>query len=333
MKRRNVILQSTVTIASALCVGACAGLSNLHVSSSDTNDTKSGVAVQAMAKQSWIIVTPDKTQLRAERFGTPQQPAVILISGAGAPGAFWPDHFCQSIASLGYQVVRFDHRDTGASTHMDEQYPISTLVDDVHAVIEDLGVSETHLVGHSMGGYIVAMMLSGDLRTHIATGTAISAGPTSDLNRYAELEMSTVSDETWGALIGNEPQGQFEIDLQGWLSTWQFLNGDRDFDPNLAEAYTRELYTGDARNAQVAVNHVHAMTTVPSNLPERLASISAPFLVVHGSKDMLVPIDNGRALSRLANNSTFHALDGAGHMFFLDETWDEIGEVLVAHME
>lgn len=281
----------------------------------------------------WTVETADNISLDAERFGSPGQPAVLLISGAGAPGAFWPDRFCASIARSGFQVVRFDHRDTGASTHLDEVYPIIALIDDVNAMIDALGADETHLVGHSMGGYIVAMILSDAPRSSIKSGVAISAGPASDADRYVELGMSTVTEDAWAALLDNEPSGHFENDLQGWLSSWRFLNGDRDFDPDLAEAYTRELYTGDPRNAQVAVNHIHAMTTVPSDLPERLATIDAPFLVIHGSRDVLVPPDNGLALSRLTSGAVYYELKGAGHMFFLSDTWDEIGAVLHKHVK
>ncbi len=284
--------------------------------------------MDAVAEESWMLETAPGVALRVERFGAPGDPVVILISGAGAPAAFWPTAVCRDLASDGLQIVRFDHRDTGASTHLDHPYPIETLLCDVWRVVAEIGAVETHLVGHSMGGYLVAMALADDRRSQIASGIAISAGPASDPERYAELGMTRASEATWSRLMENTPGGAFEADLQGWLAIWRFLNASRPFSAGLATAYTRALYTGDPRNAQVAVNHVHAMTTLPRDLPERLAGIQAPLLVVHGGEDPLAPPDNGAALNRLTPGSRLHMLDRAGHMFFSEQTWAELAALI-----
>lgn len=62
--------------------------------------------------------------LNTENFGGPNNPAVILISGAGAPARFWTDAFCNKLANVGYFVIRFDHRDQGLSSSVDyEKHP------------------------------------------------------------------------------------------------------------------------------------------------------------------------------------------------------------------
>ena len=55
--------------------------------------------------------------------------------------------------------------------------------------------------------------------------------------------------------------------------------------------------------------------------------------MIHGSRDALVPRDNGLALSRLTSGAVYYELKGAGHMFFLGATWDEIGAVLHKHIK
>ena len=262
--------------------------------------------------------------LKVQEFGDSGHPLILLVSGAGAPAAFWPTNFCQSIASKGYRVLRFDHRDTGASTHLDRPYGIDVLLSDVLYLVAETDTAEACVVGHSMGAYLAAMALASEHSTAIKSGVAISAGPTVDSERYAEFNMSSVTPHTWERLMRNTPRGNYDQDLDGWLASWRFLNGKRVFDSELATAYTRELYRGDPRNAQVAENHIHAISTLTNDLPERLARMASPLMVIHGTEDPLVPYDNGLALARVSRNASFHALDGAGHMFFDPAVWAEL---------
>jgi pimeloyl-ACP methyl ester carboxylesterase len=278
-----------------------------------------------------FIQVDRETRLRVEEFEdvASTNRAIILISGAGAPAVYWPDSFCGRLSSHGFNVVRFDHRDTGFSTHFDEQYSIEALIDDTKKVVSAIDADECHLIGHSMGGYIVVMMLTNLDDDRIKTGVAVSAGPTSDRTRYEELGMSEVSPEVWAGLEGAPLTGDLANDLPTWLTTWRFMNGHRDLDVDLATNYTRALHVGDVRNRQVAVNHIHAMTTVPSDLPERLASITRRLVVIHGSEDKLVPSDNGEALASLTPTAELHILDRAGHMFFSEELWIEIENIVL----
>ena len=264
--------------------------------------------------------------INLETFGCPSKETILLISGAGAPAAFWPTDFCKDLVARGSCVIRFDHRDTGASTHLEEPYSMDTLAQDLITILARLKVPNIHLVGHSMGGYLIPFILSGGITTAVTSAISISAGPTNDPNQYNALRMSLPREETWLKLMENKPTGDFEADLEGWLTSWKYLNGKRPLDSRLATDYTAALYSGDKRNAEVAVNHIHAMTTLPVDLPQRLKNINLPFEVIHGSEDMLVPVDNGRALHRLITGSTFHCLEGAGHMFFTPETWAEIAD-------
>ena len=277
-----------------------------------------------------LINIRNSIQLSFDTFGEEHNPLVLLIPGAGAPANFWPDDFCRDIATTEKFVVRFSHRDTGNSTHLDEQYSIDELLQDMVAFVDEFANTVVHLVGHSMGGYLAQMAMC-TFPGKFASVTSISAGSVVSPEIASELGMSSVSQETWQTLMTNQPEGNFEQDLPGWLESWRFLNGTRPFDESMAIGYTRRLYTGDPRNAQVAVNHIHAMSTVPNTLPEQLRNSQCPFLVIHGTEDLLVPLDNGEASARLVPNSNIIRLEGAGHMFFDRALWDEISTCIVFH--
>ena len=55
-----------------------------------------------------------------ETFGEPSDPTVLLVMGLATQMIAWHDDFCGAIAAEGFHVVRFDNRDIGLSTHLDE---------------------------------------------------------------------------------------------------------------------------------------------------------------------------------------------------------------------
>ena len=56
--------------------------------------------------------------LAYETFGPPGGEPLLLISGTGAQMLIWPEGLCAALADRGFQVARFDNRDTGLSTHL-----------------------------------------------------------------------------------------------------------------------------------------------------------------------------------------------------------------------
>lgn len=63
-------------------------------------------------------------------------PTCLVVGGVGAISAFWPDTFCEELASSGYRVIRYDHRDAGYSSFVDfetDPYGLMDLVEDAIA--------------------------------------------------------------------------------------------------------------------------------------------------------------------------------------------------------
>jgi pimeloyl-ACP methyl ester carboxylesterase len=62
---------------------------------------------------------------------------------------------------------------------------------------------------------------------------------------------------------------------------------------------------------------------------ERLAQVSVPTLVLHGSEDQVIAYGNGPLLASLVPGARLHTFDGVGHLFWwerLDETVQLIRE-------
>ena len=58
--------------------------------------------------------------------------------------------------------------------------------------------------------------------------------------------------------MNNKPQNNFDIDLNGFMSVWKYLNGTAEFDRELAVEYTRNLYERQDIIGALGETHVKA---------------------------------------------------------------------------
>src|SRR5688572_24352143 len=98
-------------------------------------------------------------ELVTQRFGDPARPTVLLIMGGMASMLWWPQEFCERLASHGRNVIRYDQRDTGRSTKYppgEAPYTLDDLADDAIGVLDGYSyrISAAHVVGMSLGGMI-----------------------------------------------------------------------------------------------------------------------------------------------------------------------------------
>ena len=107
-------------------------------------------------------------EIAYDTFGQAGDPPVVLVMGLGAQRISWPDEFCADLVTAGRFVVRFDNRDVGESTHLHQlgepsvldlvlrraPYQLDDMADDTVGLFDALGLSDVHLVGVSLGGFI-----------------------------------------------------------------------------------------------------------------------------------------------------------------------------------
>ena len=57
-------------------------------------------------------------QIEYDTVGDPSAPPLLLNMGLGGQLIHWGEGFCRQLAGKGLFIIRYDHRDTGLSTHI-----------------------------------------------------------------------------------------------------------------------------------------------------------------------------------------------------------------------
>jgi pimeloyl-ACP methyl ester carboxylesterase len=254
-----------------------------------------------------------------ETFGAEPDPPMVLIMGLGMQMLGWPDDFCRQLAERGFYVIRFDNRDAGRSTHIEGRpppvgqllrrrinpvlYTLSDMADDAAGLLRELGLEPAHVVGASMGG-MIAQTLAAEhpaaVRSLVSimssTGSRWSGQPSLAIYRYflsaapADREGYIHRTVKVFTAIGSrglpqDTERHREIAGRSW---------DRGFDP---------LGSGRQLGAIIA----------SGNRTKRLRAISAPALVIHGSKDPMVSRSGGVATARAIPGARMVTIQGMGH--------------------
>lgn len=274
--------------------------------------------------------------LWTESLGDPADPPILLISGAGAHGHFWSDSFCQHLLDEKYFVIRYDHRDTGLSQSVQEEYGLEELAGDALGILNDYNLKDAHIVGHSMGGYI-AQFLAADHPDRVKSVATISSGPigeTPSLVKPQSIQEMAAIRDTWSILLRNRPTADFDESLEGFMGVWRRLNGLAPLDEEKARHYTEEMYTRSRYAVGANDKHSKAMQKMAKDLKANagvLKKIHVPFLIIQGLEDYLVlPERGGEALKEALPSAKLVLIPKMGHLFFNQAIETEIAKHILA---
>lgn len=266
----------------------------------------------------FVDVAPG-TRLWVEESGAPDAPALLLVMGAQASGLGWPDELVELLAAR-FRVIRYDHRDTGRSTWtFDEQpYPLTALAGDAVRVLDALGVERAHLVGMSLGGMLVQLIVA-DRPERVLSATLIGTGALSsvpyehpDGTRTPAEELPGVSPgllEMWARPV--EDRGP-EAELERRVEHWRVLGGDRiPFDA----AYAREQESRIiAHTGHHHAGTAHARADASGmNRTEALARTRVPTLVVSAPAEPVYPPPHAHHIAQTVHGARLVAIAGMGH--------------------
>lgn len=260
-----------------------------------------------------------------EEFGDADKPALLLVMGGCCQGTMWHDELCLALAEEGFYVIRYDHRDSGASSCFEfeqDPYNLSDLATDAVDLLNILDIDAAHVAGLSMGG-AVAQLMAIEHPGRVLSLTLISTSPDFEplcrsLNAQ-ELDPDALPGgepaylaamEQFTAVLPEDQQAMLELRMDAWRS----LNGaGQPFDEQMQRALQQRFLERCAHPESVT-NHILAQQLSLEVIRQAPAQIEVPSVVLHGSVDPVFPLPHGFALSDKIAGAELTIVPGMGHV-------------------
>jgi pimeloyl-ACP methyl ester carboxylesterase len=242
-------------------------------------------------------------ELSYERSG--EGPPLLMIMGMSGTKHHWGDRVLEELRR-DFDTIVYDHRDAGDSTRTGQPFAIADLAADAVGLMESLDLDSAHAIGISMGG-MVAQELALAHPEHIRS---LTLGCT-----YCGGEGSLLSSEE---VMRRLAEGMSSGDRERAVRIAWEVNVSPGFAAD-KDAYATFLERGMRYAMPVPVIMEQMRAIAAHDTSTRLPELRLPTLVVHGTLDQMLPVENGHMIAGLIPDSRLEILEGIGHMFFLEE--------------
>ena len=252
-------------------------------------------------------VTRDGVEIAYEQRGQSADGAqsVVLIEGLGYGRWMW--RWQADALTDDYHVVLPDNRGTGDSDAPEGPYTIEQMAADLEAVLADAGVETVHVVGASMGGMIAQQYaLSYD---RAASLSLFCTSPGGD-------DAVATPDETLARMF-SVPEDADEREAIRYKMAPALSDGFAEANPELIERIVDWRLASDA---PPAAREAQGAAVEAFDVSDDLAALDVPTLVLHGTGDHVLPVENGELLTELLPDPETTFYEGGSHLFFMEES-------------
>lgn len=260
-----------------------------------------------------FVEVAEGVSLWVESRGPEEAPAVLLIMGSTVSGLVWPDELVDVLARK-HRVIRYDHRDTGASTWAFDRVPYSAtrMAEDALAILDAFGIGRAHVVGLSLGGFLAQWLLVAHPK-RLLSATIIGApaleGAPARAHGTARAPIDPELLEFWSHMF--EPRDH-EAQIEWRVENWRRLNGKViPFDAEEFRSLERRIIAHAGRH-DTSDAHARADYSGLARGAE-LVHVTVPTLVITTPEDPTNPESNSRFLAETLPRSTLVTIDGMGH--------------------
>ena len=288
--------------------------------------------------------TANGIQIEYDTFGRRGDDPLLLIVGLACQLIHWDEALCTELAGRGHYVIRFDNRDTGLSTKLEEggipdigqilearmngvevtpPYTMEDMADDAVGLLDALDIEKAHICGISMGG-MIAQTIALNHEQRLLSLISI----------YSHTGNPELPPPTQKAMEGllTPPPLEREANIAYTVEVWRTFSGtkftlDEDWlRKTAAQAYDRAFYPeGVARQLAAAM--------AQKNRKRDLGSVRVPTLVIHGADDPLVPVEGGKDTAEAIPGAELIIINGMGHDLPHGGAWPQIVDAIANHTQ
>ncbi|HEY8754755.1 MAG TPA: alpha/beta fold hydrolase [Candidatus Dormibacteraeota bacterium] len=250
-----------------------------------------------------VVAAPDGAELAVTVAGEGQW--LLLIPGLGTTRVVFDP--LMGLLTPHFRVAVYDQRGIGASQLTPGPYTTEQLGDDAAAVLDGVASPRAAVLGASFGG-MVAQQLAIRHPHRVAALLLAATGPgAGHLARDPDPAATA-------ALLGKgarTPEQAYRMACTV-LYSQRFQEEHPDFIEQQVRDRARHPVAARAFQAQLAASQAH-------DVWEKLPSVAAPTLVLHGSEDVVMPLANAELLCERIPGAVLAVFEGAGHLFFHEQ--------------
>lgn len=239
------------------------------------------------------VTTPDGAQLTCQVAGPRSAPVVLLLQGQSNSHHWW-DSVGPTIAQT-FRTVCFDYRGTGSSRSEYGLWSTSSFAQDAAHVLAAINIQSAHVYGTSMGGR-VAQMLAIE-HPHVVDRLVLAC--TSPGGAIAVERNNQVRHR----LADPDPNARRRAMI------------DLFYTPEWGRTQTHSTLFGDD-SMTARASQLHLRVSAQHDASQRLNDIVAPTLVLHGSDDLMAPVENAATIGQRIPRCLVEITTGGRHGFF-----------------
>jgi pimeloyl-ACP methyl ester carboxylesterase len=233
---------------------------------------------------------------------------LVLINGLGSQMIRWPQGFIELLVDAGFRVIVHDNRDVGLSQKFADvtespAYSVNDMAADTAGLLEHLGIDAAHIAGMSMGGMIgqvLAIRHADRVRSLASIMSAMGDDPV----------LSTDSEAV--KIFAEPPETERDKAIEQDVRHRRLISGpgfafDEDAARDLATRCFDRCYDPSGRRRQMLA------VTSSGGRKAALSELKIPTVVIHGTQDPLVPVENGRKMADVVPGAELVEIEGMGH--------------------
>jgi len=229
-------------------------------------------------------------------------PPVVLGHSLLCSGEMWGPQV-PALAEQ-YRVINIDQRGHGRSGHLTEPFDLYDMVDDVVAVLDELGVNHAVWAGLSIGGMVA-------IRAAVTVPNRVSGLILVDTHAGSETAYKKLKYRVMGTgakLLGTRPFLPAIMPLMFGQST-------RRLKPDLVDDWRERFASVHLPSLNLTVGALARRDTVV----DKIGEVRMPTLVIVGDEDASLPVAYSREIAAAIPGASLVIVPEAGHLSALEQ--------------